>query len=110
MATFKHALAFLFSCLCNVVAARRSDTAHFTGQTKTPTHANTKGRHAEHLDTSRFASETAESEVCYGASCEIKRYKLELSSPFLLLVLNCYVPSLIDSVLNIFHLQSFLVC
>jgi hypothetical protein len=108
MATFKHALAFILSCLCNVVAARRSDTAHFTGQAKTPTHTNTKGKHAEHLDTSRFASETAESEVCYGASCEM-RYTLELSLFFLLLVLNCYVPILIDSVLNILNLQSFLV-
>jgi hypothetical protein len=107
MATFKHALAFLLSCLCNVVAARRSDTGNFTGQAKIPTHTNAKGKHAEHLDTSRFASETAESEVCYGASCEIKRYTLELPL-FFFLVLN-YVPSLIDSVLNILHLQSFLV-
>lgn len=106
MATFKHALAFILSSLCNV-AARRSDTAHFTGQAKTPAHTNTKGKPAEHLDTSRFASETAESEVCYSATFEM-RYTLELLF-FLLLVLNCYVPSLIDSVLNTLNLQSFLV-
>lgn len=104
MSTFKHALAFMLSSLCNVVAARRSDTAHFTGQTKTPPHTNTKGKHAEHLDTSRFASETAESEVCYSATFEM-RYTLELL--FFLIVLNCYVPSLIDSVLNALNLQSF---
>jgi hypothetical protein len=54
------------------VAARRSDSANFTGQAKTPVHTNTKGKHAEHLDTSRFASETVESEVGSG----IKRYIL----------------------------------
>jgi hypothetical protein len=104
MTTFKHALAVLLFCLCNV-AARRSDTAHFTGQAKTPTHTNTKGKHAEHLDTSRFASETAESEVWYGASCEMNSYTFESSLPFLHLVLNCYVTSPIVSVLNILHLK-----
>ncbi|XP_069703261.1 constitutive coactivator of PPAR-gamma-like protein 1 homolog isoform X1 [Periplaneta americana] len=43
-------------------AARRSDVAHFSGQTKTPPQANNKGKQAENIDTSRFASETAESE------------------------------------------------
>jgi len=37
--------------------------AHFSGQAKTPTHTNNKGKPTETLDTSRFASETAESEV-----------------------------------------------
>jgi hypothetical protein len=53
----------LLICLCIVIAARRSDVAHFSGQAKTPTYTNSKGKHAENLDTSRFASETAESEV-----------------------------------------------
>jgi hypothetical protein len=43
------------------VTARRSDMAGVSGQVKTVTHTN---KHAESLDTSRFASETAESEVC----------------------------------------------
>lgn len=43
------------------VIARRSETAHVSGQTKMATPVNT---HAESFDTSRFASETVESEVC----------------------------------------------
>jgi hypothetical protein len=39
--------------------------AHLGGQAKTPSYTNSKGKHAENLDTSRFASETAESEVCF---------------------------------------------
>jgi hypothetical protein len=52
-----------------VIAARRSDVAHLGGQAKTPSYTNSKGKHVENLDTSRFASETAESEVCFGVSC-----------------------------------------
>lgn len=60
MATLWCALALLFIYVSDVVTARRSDTAHVSGQVKvaTPTNA-----HAESFDTSRFASETAESEV-----------------------------------------------
>lgn len=56
-----HVLPFLFIYVCDVVTARRSDTAHVSGQAKMATPTNT---HAESFDTSRFASETAESEVC----------------------------------------------
>ena len=54
-------LSFLFVYVSDVVTARRADTVHVTGQAKMATPLNT---HAESFDTSRFASETAESEVC----------------------------------------------
>jgi hypothetical protein len=54
-------LSFLFIYVSDVVTARRSDAAHVSGQAKMATPTNT---HAESLDTSKFASETAESEVC----------------------------------------------
>lgn len=56
-----HILSFLFIYVYDVVTARRSDTIHVSGQAKMATPTNT---HAESFDTSRFASETAESEVC----------------------------------------------
>ena len=56
-----HMLSFLFIYVSDVVTARRSDTAHVSGQAKMATPTNT---HAESFDASRFASETAESEVC----------------------------------------------
>jgi hypothetical protein len=48
-----------------VIAARRSDVPHFSGQAKSPNYTDSKGKNAENRDTSRFASETAESEVCF---------------------------------------------
>lgn len=56
-----HMLSSLFINVSVLVTARRSDTAHMSGQAKMATPINT---HAESFDTSRFASETAESEVC----------------------------------------------
>ena len=61
MATLGCAHAFVFMHVSDVVTARRSDMAHVSGQAKMATPTN---KHAESLDTSRFASETAESEVC----------------------------------------------
>lgn len=61
MAALLCACALLSICLSDVVTARRSDTAHVSGQTKVATPTNT---HTESFDTSKFASETAESEVC----------------------------------------------
>lgn len=61
VATLGCAHAFLFVYMSDVVTARRSDMAHVSGQAKMATPTN---KHAESLDTSRFASETAESEVC----------------------------------------------
>lgn len=61
MAVLWCACALLFIYVSDVVTARRPDAAHVSGQTKVAIPTNT---HAESFDTSRFASETAESEVC----------------------------------------------
>ncbi|KAJ9598878.1 hypothetical protein L9F63_026588 [Diploptera punctata] len=52
----------LITCYLLLLIARRQDVAHFTGQAKQSAHQNNKAKKTDNLDTSRFASETAESE------------------------------------------------